>query len=267
MLNGFRKLVLSENQTKLAVFFVDYLAIPILIFLAILAVYGESGVDLFSFSFILFACLIVLIVTILKHQMEYILEDEVDVEKYERYVTTYYNGNARWGFFKEKQAMYLFSQAKILFHRGKFKETITLLDSISYEHFGKSYRENMRMTSHYLRFRSQLYLSHAPDLQEFQKNLLVRGIPASYQLFTKGEAIYDLDYQGKSNDFFEAYQPVNALDKLYAIYFQALNAQIKGDNEWAIVLFKQVSQSSPAFFIVQEAKKWLENNTPNIDKI
>ena len=72
-------------------------------------------------------------------------------------------------------------------------------------------------------------------------------------------ALYDLTIAHQSNDYFEGLSNDFKYQQLEIIYYQALNASLKGDTDRANELFRKLVSEDESLYIVQKAKQYLED--------
>lgn len=76
-------------------------------------------------------------------------------------------------------------------------------------------------------------------------------------------ALYDLTIAHQSNDYFEGLSNDFKYQQLEIIYYQALNATLKGDKYRAKELFRKLVSEDDSLYIVQKAKQYLEDEVGN----
>ena len=72
-------------------------------------------------------------------------------------------------------------------------------------------------------------------------------------------ALYDLTIAHQSNDYFEDLSNDFKYQQLEIIYYQALNAALKGDKHRAKELFRKLILEDESLYIVRKAKQYLED--------
>jgi hypothetical protein len=72
-------------------------------------------------------------------------------------------------------------------------------------------------------------------------------------------ALYDLTVAHQSNDYFEDLTNDFKYQQLEIIYYQALNATLKGDKDRAKELFNKLVSEDASLYIVRMAKQYLED--------
>ena len=70
-------------------------------------------------------------------------------------------------------------------------------------------------------------------------------------------ALYDLTIAHQSNDYFEGLRNDFKYQQLEMIYYQALNASLKGDTDRASELFRELTLEDESLYIVRKAKQYL----------
>lgn len=72
-------------------------------------------------------------------------------------------------------------------------------------------------------------------------------------------ALYDLTIAHQSNDYFEDLSNDFKYQQLEIIYYQALNASLKGDTDRASEFFRNLVSEDESLYIVRKAKQYLED--------
>ena len=72
-------------------------------------------------------------------------------------------------------------------------------------------------------------------------------------------ALYDLTIAHQSNDYFEDLSNDFKYQQLEIIYYQALNATLKGDQHRANDLFHKLISEDESLYIVRKAKQYLKD--------
>ena len=72
-------------------------------------------------------------------------------------------------------------------------------------------------------------------------------------------ALYDLTIAHQSNDYFEDLSNDFKYQQLEMIYYQALNATLKGDKSRAEELFRKLASEDESLYIVQKAQQYLKD--------
>ena len=72
-------------------------------------------------------------------------------------------------------------------------------------------------------------------------------------------ALYDLTIAHQSNDYFEDLSNDFKYQQLEIIYYQALNATLKGDKPRAEELFRKLVSEDESLYIVRKAKQYLKD--------
>ena len=72
-------------------------------------------------------------------------------------------------------------------------------------------------------------------------------------------ALYDLTIAHQSNDYFEDLSNDFKYQQLEIIYYQALNAALKGDQSRAEELFRKLVSEDESLYIVRKAKRYLKD--------
>ena len=80
-------------------------------------------------------------------------------------------------------------------------------------------------------------------------------------------ALYDLTIAHQSNDYFEGLSNDFKYQQLEIIYYQALNASLKGDTDRASELFRKLVSEDESLYIVQKAKQYLEDEENHLSPL
>ena len=77
-------------------------------------------------------------------------------------------------------------------------------------------------------------------------------------------ALYDLTIAHQSNDYFEGLSNDFKYQQLEIIYYQALNATLKGDKHRAKELFRKLILEGESLYIVRKAQQYLEDEDSHL---
>ena len=80
-------------------------------------------------------------------------------------------------------------------------------------------------------------------------------------------SLYDLTIARQSNDYFEGLSNDFKYQQLESIYYQALNASLKGDKYRAKELFRKLVSEDDSLYIVRKAKQYLEDEENHLSPL
>lgn len=221
-----------------------YILLATTIFVGLLFI-GHGNESLFLLCLFLMLVGLSLFVNRIVHRgMDAILLESLDIVRYERHLNSYYSELLGKSFLKNLQQIYLFKYAYVLFLKGDFQQSLLYLQKVRIFDMRKKHRLS--------------YLEKITELSEMN-HVFLNYIDHPNQIQNvQSRIIYDLLHQEIPNDLLDKLVAYNALDKLQNTYYQALNAQAKGDKEKAKELFEGISSYSEEFFMVREAQKYLK---------
>ena len=150
-------------------------------------------------------------------------------------------------------------------YKGEFLETLESLGKIeSLHHFNKGVRDLYSSAYYQLYFLSKLFRQEEYDIDAIVANMrLLKPRSKKQQAIINQrlsiiQSLHEVVKDRKSSDFLETLAPHNELEKLVYSYYQALNAQVLGNDEKVQEHFLLLSKLNDDFYYVREAKKYLE---------
>ena len=196
-----------------------------------------------------------------------ILVQDLNISKYQSVIENCHDVKMV-PFYPSKKAIqsdYLLNIALVYFYKGEFLETLESLGKIeSLHHFNKGVRDLYSSAYYQLYFLSKLFRQEEYDIDAIVANMrLLKPRSKKQQAIINQrlsiiQSLHEVVKDRKSSDFLETLAPHNELEKLVYSYYQALNAQVLGNDEKVQEHFLLLSKLNDDFYYVREAKKYLE---------
>lgn len=166
---------------------------------------------------------------------------------------------------KAIQSDYLLNISVVYFYKGEFQETLESLGKIeSLHHFNKGVRDLYSSAYYQLYFLSKLFRQEEYDIDAIVANMrLLKPRSKKQQAIINQrlsiiQSLHEVVKDRKSSDFLETLVPHNELERLVYSYYQALNAQVLGNEEKVQEHFLLLSKLNDDFYYVREAKEFLD---------
>ncbi|WP_423217155.1 hypothetical protein [Streptococcus equinus] len=177
------------------------------------------------------------------------LYEKIDLQK----ITDYFNyAYSHIPVSQRKKFNYycILNKAQVAFLRGKFEESLQLLNQIKSSEMFSSTSDRIKENQLYYEFLNYCSLSQFENAE-----LLLDKLSKEYK--ESSEFILDI-LKGNVSDYAFEYEPHTRLMLISRSYYQALNLLNANDKSAAKEKFKKIADENPELFYVRESKKYLE---------
>ena len=177
---------------------------------------------------------------------------DLDIESWKQYIQI--NGMA-----KLKRARKISKIYEIIYHymQGEFVHLVNEIDQL--RHIGWL-NDFERKALNVYQINSEILsnkINLMEELEESIEKLFLNESEISL-ISKKAVAIFDIVIKKKANDYFKTIESEFRFDRLESMYFDALNEQLKGNEQKAKELLTDISNENLDIFIVRNSKTILE---------
>ncbi|MGT2959953.1 hypothetical protein [Streptococcus caballi] len=196
-----------------------------------------------------------------------ILSDHLDLDRYQEIIekNSFYQSGRIGSKNKGEKSFYYINIAYLQFLRGNFSQSLEALSQFNVTDF-KSYKQQNIVFYYYLELLNKILLGEPYDLQFYLDKMSSQifkvekqKIIVQHQLNT-ARALDKIITHHEPCDYFETSYAGSKIDKVLEMYYAGLNRYNQGMYKKALEFFSAIASENQALFVVQKARKYLEES-------